>query len=134
MHGYTVLAADGDIGEAHDFNFHDDTWFIRYLPVDTDHWLPGRKVLVPPRALRKPNRAGFTFPVALTREQVEKSPDIDTDKPVSRQHELDLHNNFSWPFYWIEPGPGGCQARESEQRTSANAPLGEWSNQDSVHR
>src|SRR5574338_1457201 len=102
LHGYTVLAKDGEIGKVHDFYFHDDTWTVRYLVVDTGHWLPGRKVLVTTRALGKPNWAGFSFPVALTREQVQKSPEIDTDKPVSRQHEVDLHNYYGWPGYWTE--------------------------------
>jgi hypothetical protein len=105
LHGHTVLAKDGDIGRVSDFYFHDDTWVIRYLVVDTGHWLPGRKVLVATGALGQPNWAGFNFPVALTRQQVEKSPDIDTDKPVSRQHESDLHNHYGWPLYWLEPGP-----------------------------
>ena len=104
--GYTVVATDGDIGTVHDFYFHDDSWIIRYLVVDTGHWLPGRKVLVPPSALGQPNWSESTSPVALTREQVEKSPDIDTDKPISRRHELDLHNHFGWPAYWIDPGFG----------------------------
>ena len=58
--------------------------------VDTGHWLPGRKVLVPPGVLRQPNWTASTFPVALPRKQVEKSPDIDTDKPASRQQEMEL--------------------------------------------
>jgi sporulation protein YlmC with PRC-barrel domain len=104
--GYAVVATDGDIGTVHDFYFHDDSWIIRYLVVDTGHWLPGRKVLIPPGMLGQSNWTNSTFPVTLTREQVEKSPDIDTDKPISRQHELDLHNHFGWPAYWIDPGFG----------------------------
>jgi PRC-barrel domain len=106
VQGYKVVATDGEIGKVHDFHFHDDTWIIRYLVVDTGHWLPGRKVLVPPRALCQPNWAGLKFPVALTREQVEKSPDIDTERPVSRQQEADLHSHFGWPAYWMDPGIG----------------------------
>jgi hypothetical protein len=106
LFGYTVLAQDGDMGKVYDFYFHDDTWIIRYLVVDTGHWLPGRKVLVAPSALGRPNWEGLNFPVALTREQVEKSPDIDTAKPVSRQQELDLHNHYGWPLYWLDPGTG----------------------------
>jgi hypothetical protein len=110
MLGYTVLAKDGDIGKVHDFYFHDDNWIIRYLVVDTGHWLPGRKVLVTPSALREPHWEGLTFPVALTRDQVEKSPDIDTDQPVSRQQETALHNHYGWPTYWIDPGTGAWPA------------------------
>lgn len=32
------------------------------------------------------------LPVLLTREQVEHSPDIDTDRPVSRQREMPVAN------------------------------------------
>ena len=32
------------------------------------------------------------LPVSLTREQVKHSPDIDTDRPVSRQHEMPAAN------------------------------------------
>jgi hypothetical protein len=106
IHGYTVLAKDGDMGTVHDFYFHDATWIIRYLVVDTGHWLPGRKVLITTGSLGKPNWTEFTFPVALTREQVERSPDIDTDQPVSRQQETELHAYYGWPFYWTEPGTG----------------------------
>ena len=104
--GYSVLAKDGDMGKVHDFYFEDDTWIIRYLVVDTGHWLTGRKVLLTPGALGRPNWEKLAFPVALTREQVEKSPDIDTDKPVSHQQELDLYNHYGWPLYWLDPGTG----------------------------
>jgi hypothetical protein len=106
LHGYTVLASDGEVGKVHDFCFHDDTWATRYLVVATGHWLSGRKVLLTTRALGRPNWADLSFPVALTREQVEQSPEIDTDKPVSRQHEVALHQHYGWPFYWLEPGFG----------------------------
>jgi hypothetical protein len=106
MHGYTVHAKDGEIGKVHDFYFHDDNWLIRYLVVDIGHWLPGRRVLIATSALGKPNWEGLSFPVGLTREQVRKSPEIDTDQPVSRQQEADLHNYFGWPVYWVEPEMG----------------------------
>jgi hypothetical protein len=107
LHGYNVLARDGDIGKVHDFYFEDDSWIVRYLVVDTGHWLPGRKVLIAPAALGTPDWVGSKFPVLLTREQVQKSPEIDTDKPVSRQEEAELHQHYGWPFYWVEPGLGG---------------------------
>ena len=30
LHGYTVLAKDGEIGKVHDFYFHDDNWLGGY--------------------------------------------------------------------------------------------------------
>jgi mannose-6-phosphate isomerase-like protein (cupin superfamily) len=37
---------------------------------------------------------------ALTKAQVEKSPDIDTDKPVSRQHETAYYGYYGYTPYW----------------------------------
>jgi hypothetical protein len=106
LHGYSVHAKDGDMGKVYDFYFHDDTWIIRYVVVDTGHWLPGRKVLLSWSALGQPDWPALKFPVTLTREQVRNSPDIDTDRPVSRQQEVDLHNYYGWPMYWMDPGAG----------------------------
>ena len=109
--GYTIRANDGDIGTVSEFYFDDNGWTIRYLVVDTGGWLSGRKVLISPIALAKPDWESRTFPVKLTKEQVLNSPSIDTDKPVSRQHETELHGYYGWPIYWGS-GPvfGGVQA------------------------
>ena len=106
VEGLPVHATDGDIGKVHDFFFHDDTWLIRYLVVSTGHWLSGRKVLVSPQVVGAPSWEAHQVPVRLTREQVRASPDIDADKPVSRQQEVDLYQHYGWPAYWVDPGFG----------------------------
>ena len=98
--GYDILATDGAIGSVHDFLFDDSTWVLRYLVVDTGEWLPGRLVLLSPVALGQPQWEGRVLPVSLSREQVRNSPDIRSDKPVSRQYEADLHRYYAWPVYW----------------------------------
>ncbi len=98
--GYRIHATDGDLGKVNEFYFDDETWTIRYMVVDTGHWLPGRKVLISPVALGTPDWPSGTLPVKLTKEQVRNSPDIDTEKPVSRQRETELHTYYSWPTYW----------------------------------
>ncbi len=97
---YKIEATDGNIGHVHSFLFDDQSWTIRYLVVDTANWLPGRKVLLTPSVLGKPEEPMDAFPVDLTREQVKNSPDIDTQKPVSRRQEIELHRYYSWPSYW----------------------------------
>ncbi len=37
----------------------------------------------------------------LTTEQGERSPEIDLDKPVSRQNETAIHQHYSWGYYWL---------------------------------
>lgn len=104
LQGYTVLASDGDIGTINEFYFDDHDWIIRYLVVDTGDWLPRQKVLISPVALRQPDWEQKLFPVKLTKAQVENSPDIDTNQPISRRHEAELHQYYQWPIYWTGSG------------------------------
>ena len=87
MRGFTIHASDGDLGSVDEFLFDDAQWTIRYLVVNTGGWLSGRLVLVSPIAFRAVDWDRETFDVALTRQQVEQSPSIATDQPVSRQQE-----------------------------------------------
>ncbi len=98
--GDAIRATDGDIGTVKDFYFDDEHWAVRYLVVETGSWLDSRKVLVSPVALGMPNRADKVIPASITMEQVRQSPDIDTDKPVSRQHESDYLAYYGYPAYW----------------------------------
>jgi hypothetical protein len=41
--------------------------------------------------------------VALTKKQVEHSPEIDTHLPVSRQHEATYLGYYGYPYYWGGP-------------------------------
>ena len=101
---YTIGATDGTIGQVKDFFFDDEAWVIRYLVVDTGTWLSSRMVLISPISLGQPNQAEKVLPVSITRAQVMNSPDIDTQKPVSRQHELQYFGYYGYPYYW---GGGG---------------------------
>ena len=110
LRGYAIRASDGVIGKVDDFYFDDETWAIRYLVVDTGTWLSGRKVLISPIALGHAGWMGRQLPVALTRAQVERSPDIDTRKPVSRQHEAQYFGYYGYPYYWGGAGLWGMGA------------------------
>jgi hypothetical protein len=98
--GYTIKATDGDIGHIYGFFFNDLTWTLRYLVVDTGTWLPGRRVLIAPIALGEACWETQHVTVNLTQEQIRQSPEVDTDKPVSRQYEIALHQHYRWPIYW----------------------------------
>ena len=100
LNRYTIHATDDDIGHVHDFYFDDESWAICYLVADTGTWLPGRKVLISPAVLGRPNWKSEKFPVGLTKDQVKNSPDIDRIKPASRQQEVQLHKYYDWPPYW----------------------------------
>lgn len=95
-----VLATDGVIGEVSDFYFDDFNWVVRYLIVNTGE----RQVLISPKAMRPEyDIQSMELPVDLTVKQIKSSPDIRFDRPVSRQNEIDLHEYYGWPYYWL-PG------------------------------
>jgi hypothetical protein len=98
--GYAIAASDGRLGTVSDFLFDDCTWSVRWLVVDTGHWLSGRKVLLSPLVVRHLNPKKHEFSVELTMQQVKDSPDIDTDRPVSRQMETNIYNYYGWSPYW----------------------------------
>ena len=104
VRGCTLSASDGEIGKVHEFYFDDEHWTVRYFVVNTGSWLTGRTVLIAPRALGEVDAQGGAIAVNLTKEQVRHSPAIDSDKPVSRQHEEELHRYYGWDPYWVVPG------------------------------
>lgn len=115
---FKLRARDGDIGKAREFYFDDHHWTVRYLVADTGGWLLGRQVLISPYALDPANVAEQVLPVNLTKKQIEGSPSLDTDKPVSRQYEMNYYSYYDWPMYWGGPymwGPGAYPASQGEE-------------------
>jgi len=101
--GYTIKGTDGEIGTVEEFYFDDRTSTIRYMVVKTGGWFSEKKVLISPEAFQKPEWESKTFSVNLTQEKIKNSPDIDTDKPVSRQQEELIRGYYVWSGYY---GPG----------------------------
>jgi hypothetical protein len=97
----SIGTLDGHIGRVRDAYFDDQAWTIRYLVVDTGHWLAGRRVLISPLSLHGMEPTGKVLPSSLTKAQVAESPDVDTEKPVSRQHELEFYQYYGLPYYWL---------------------------------
>jgi uncharacterized protein YrrD len=97
---YKLHSLDGEIGKVKEFYFDDHHWTIRYLIVDTGNWLMGRQVLISPHALGAVNKEGRSISVDLTKKQIEDSPSLDSDKPVSRQFEEAYYGYYGWPAYW----------------------------------
>jgi len=98
--GCSISATDGEIGKVEDFYCDDKSWTVRYLILKTGNWLSGRKALISTSAITKASWKTGLIPVNLTKEQIQGSPDIDTDKPVFRQHEQTLNDYYNWQNYW----------------------------------
>lgn len=107
LKAYAVGASDGAIGHVRDVYFDDESWVVRYLVVETGAWLSSRKVLISPISILRPNWTDRELPVALTKDQVKNSPDIDTHMPVSRQHEIRYSGYYGYPYYWGGAGLWG---------------------------
>jgi uncharacterized protein YrrD len=126
LKSYTIGATDGEIGRVADFFFDDESWVIRYLVVETGLWLMSRKVLISPFSLLEADWMHKRLPVRINRDQVKNSPDIDTERPVSRQHEMTYSDYYGYPYYWggsgmwgdglyfpvMAPGGGGLSPQE----------------------
>jgi len=124
LYGRKLNATDGHIGHVRDFYFDDTTWMIRYLVVDTGSWLPGRQVLLSPHAFENhpfggSDRDEDCLAVNLTRKQIENSPSIETQRPVTRQYEEDYHLYYGWPAYWLDGGMSGVTGFPAIDPTSS---------------
>jgi len=100
----TLHARDGELGRIQELYFDDRSWAVRYLVVSTGGWLLGREVLLAPAAVEDIDDQTNTMTIALTKEQIERSPPIDRAKPLSREYEEAYFKHFQWAPYW-EPGP-----------------------------
>ena len=107
LKNFAIRATDGEIGNVKDLYFDDDAWVLRYFVVETGSWLASRKVLISPIAVQEPDWTGQTLPVSITTQQIENSPNIDTDKPVSRQNEEQYFGYYGYPYYWGGQGLWG---------------------------
>jgi sporulation protein YlmC with PRC-barrel domain len=100
LEGLPVSATDGTIGMVKDFYFDDESWVVRYLVVDTSRWLGGREVLISPYSVGHLDFAQDALPVTVTREQVKNSPDVESQRPISRQYEKSYLGYYGYPYYW----------------------------------
>jgi hypothetical protein len=75
--GVHLHATDGGVGHVDDFLF-DERWTIRYLVVDTSNFIGGKSVVISPAALHDIDRSNEKMYVALTRDEVKRSPSFDS--------------------------------------------------------
>jgi sporulation protein YlmC with PRC-barrel domain len=114
--GGKIAATDGEIGSVEQVYFDDEDWRVRYFVVDTGGWLSGRKVLISPTAIDSSRSSDHAITVGLTREQIEHSPAIDTDKPVGKQYEEAYARHYGVSLWWARPGAAGLSTRQRHGR------------------
>ncbi len=145
INDYAIAASDGRLGTVIDVLFDDASWLVRWIVVDTGNWLSGRKVLLPPSVLGHPDSGQQEFAVRLTMQQVKDSPDIDTERPVSRQVETSIYDYYGWSPYWgsgfnmggygFMGGIGGAMAASPSPESNASVMeiAGTWRSKEDPH-
>ena len=116
--GYKLDSLDGEIGKVEEFYFDDKHWVARYLIADSGNWLTGRRVLLSPYALGAVSNTKHHITVDLSKKQIEGSPGLDRDKPVSKQFEESYWGYYGYPMYWSGShtwGPYPYIMRDREQ-------------------
>jgi uncharacterized protein YrrD len=115
--GYHLVTRDGPVGRVRDLYVDDRRWVVRYLVVELRHALASRRVLISPVCVRAVDTDARCLEVSLVREQVRHAPDVDDDRPVSRQHEIALHEYYGIPFYWTDEDPAAAQPADPHLRS-----------------
>jgi hypothetical protein len=127
--GFQLDSLNGEIGKVKEFYFDDQHWTIRYLIADTGSWLSGRQVLISPYSLVAAIKEEKHLVVNLSKQQIEDSPSLETDKPVSQQFELSHSSYYGWPTYWNGPYTWGAYPhleRDSSQWTTPSTHEKGW--------
>jgi uncharacterized protein YrrD len=98
--GYNIRAGDGDIGHVEDLIVDDKRWNIAYMVVNTNAWMPNKKVIVALNWIKNISWERSEVAVDLTREQIKGSPLYDPSNGVNRDFEDKLYDYYGRPKYW----------------------------------
>jgi len=96
---YQLFIDDEPAGHCRDFLFDDAEWVLRYAVVEVRG--SGKKVIVPPVHLGDPDWESHHFRCSLTRKQLQSSPGLDENAPVSRVKEREFAAHFGWDPYYV---------------------------------
>lgn len=132
LKGYKLDAIDGEIGKVKEFYFDDLHWAVRYLVADTGNWLVGNQVLISPYALISVNKEAENIGISLSKKQIENSPPLESDKPVSKQFEMDYYGYYEWPDYWGDSFMWGNYSDLIPNRKDGK-PVNQPKNSDDLH-
>jgi uncharacterized protein YrrD len=97
MQGCRIEATDGSIGHVEDFLVDEKGWRMRYLVIDTGHWLPGRKVIVAPNWIQNVSWEDRTVTLGLTQKSIESSPPYKATASWNREYVERLHDYYGLP-------------------------------------
>jgi len=102
--GCRLRATNGVIGRGKELYFSDEHWTVEYLVANTGNWMHGWDVLIPTLAVRSIcNAQKRLIDVNLTKSQIESSPSVQENPPVSLRFHIQHHRHLEWPYDWQKP-------------------------------
>ena len=98
-----LQTSDGRIGEVVDLLIDDKHWIVRYFVVTLEDSADtnSERVLISPASISDIDLEDRVLVTTLDSDRVQSSPSLDSQQPISRQHELALANHYGWPMYWL---------------------------------
>lgn len=125
LKGYKLKCTDGEIGEVKDFIFDEQYWTIRYIVANTGTWLTDRQVLISPYSLVSIDKEEKQIVTTLTVKQIENSPPLYVNVPITRQYEATYNSHYGLPTYWNGPYMWGANPAIFANSTAYKEALGE---------
>ncbi|MBD3167910.1 MAG: hypothetical protein GF307_00410 [candidate division Zixibacteria bacterium] len=98
--GISVKTIDSHVGFARELYFDMRDLTLRYILIDTEDWLADRKVLISPDSITNLNWDQEEIVINYQRAEVEQSPMIRLDEPVTRDKEKMVRDYYNLPPYW----------------------------------
>lgn len=95
--GYRIEARDGRLGHVETFVFDEYTWSVRYVVIDTNNWLPGKKVVVSPHVISHIEWAETKVIVDLPQETIKQAPEYGSFPEGSTQAKGSTERNLHVP-------------------------------------
>lgn len=103
MVGYKVHATDGDIGKVDEAS--EETGSAQIV-VDTGPWIFGRRVILPAGVIERVDDKAEEVYVALTKEQIKASPELENTTPDDPDYRNKLGTYYGDVYRDRLGGPG----------------------------
>lgn len=97
---YKFKTVDNETGKIHDVLFDEVKWLVRYLVVDIGERLSNRRVLLPLNSVENIDDNQRVINISVKFNDIEQSPDVAAELPVSQEAELRLAKFWGWTPYW----------------------------------
>lgn len=98
--GYTIEAIDGEVGSITNFIIDDNDWSVKYMVVDPNKIIPGRKVLLALDWIEQIDEQNKKIIVNVRKDLIESAPEYNPETPVNRTVETELFDYYKKEHTW----------------------------------